>query len=424
LAGYLHSLGIALNFRDDPRLQDTHVLNPHWVTSGIYKILNDQKLGQQKGELARDDLRRILDRNEYPPDMHGFILDLMRKFELCFPIGDGAEERFLVPELLDKQEPEDTKAFLPEECLNFEYHYPVLPEGLIPRFIVRSYAMSASSPRWHSGVILRFEGNKAFVKGDAQDRKVSISVSGPAATRRNLLSIIRADMERIHSSIAKLEAKAMVPVPEHPAVVIDFRKLLTFEEKGISQIQEVVGNDVLALDVRKLLNGTDVAPRQRKEISIGEKPQGAKLFISYSHKDEDLRAKLDAHIKLMQRTGLIETWKDRLIKPGDEWKDEIDQNLEAADMVLLFVSADFIASDFCWNKEMIRALDRHDAGEARVIPIIVRDCDWRQAKFAKLQALPKDGKAVTLWPNRDSAWRDVAEGIKKATQDILAERQT
>jgi internalin A len=216
LAGYLHSLGVALNFRDDPRLQDTHVLNPHWVTNGIYQILNAPVLTRQKGEIGVNDLRNILDQKSYPTGMHGFLLDLMRKFELCFPLTENSTGRFLVPELLDKQEPGETAEFVAAECLNFEYHYSVLPEGLIPRFIVRTYPMSGNLPRWRSGVILKFERNGAQVRGDAQERKVSVSVNGPAPGRRNLLAIIRADLERIHTDIAKLEPKAMVPVPEYP----------------------------------------------------------------------------------------------------------------------------------------------------------------------------------------------------------------
>jgi internalin A len=147
-----------------------------------------------------------------------------------------------------------------------------------------------------------------------------------------------------------------------------------------------------------------------------------RLFISYAHKDEEFRAQLDAHLKLFQRTGLIDKWDDRLLKPGEEWKGSIDQNLENAHIILLLVSSDFLNSDFCWNEEMQRALQRHDAGEARVIPVIIRDAAWEEAKFAKLQALPKEGKAVTLWADRDSAWRNVAEGIKKVAEEIHKKR--
>ena len=120
----------------------------------------------------------------------------------------------------------------------------------------------------------------------------------------------------------------------------------------------------------------------------------------------------------MQRTGLVQKWDDRLLKPGEEWRKGIDENLERADIILLLVSADFLASDFCWQDEMERALERHQTGEARVIPVIIRNADWTQAKFAKLQALPKEGKAVTLWPDRDSAWTNVAEGIRRVAEEI------
>ena len=124
----------------------------------------------------------------------------------------------------------------------------------------------------------------------------------------------------------------------------------------------------------------------------------------------------------MQRTGLVQKWDDRLLKAGEEWRKAIDENLERADIILLLVSADFLASDFCWQKEMKRALERHQTGEAQVIPVIIRKVDWTQAEFAKLQALPKEGKAVTLWPDRDSAWTNVAEGIRRVAEEIRSKR--
>jgi internalin A len=155
LAFYLHSLGIALNYKDDPRLQDTHVLNPHWVTNGIYKILNAERLAKQKGVIHLKDVPTILDGKKYPYRMHRFLFDLMKKFELCFSFPND-DTHYLIPELLDKQEPVDTKEFLPLSCLNFEYHYPVLPEGLLPRFIVRTHVLSEGLSRWRTGVILKF----------------------------------------------------------------------------------------------------------------------------------------------------------------------------------------------------------------------------------------------------------------------------
>jgi hypothetical protein len=144
------------------------------------------------------------------------------------------------------------------------------------------------------------------------------------------------------------------------------------------------------------------------------------IFYSYSHRDEKLRDALHTQLAPLVRQGIIKEWYDRQIAPGEEWADEIDEHLEAATIILLLISADFIASDYCWGKEMSRALERHDAGQARVIPIIVRPADWGAAPFGKLQALPKNAKAVTLWSNRDAAWVDVARGIRKTAEEVAA----
>jgi hypothetical protein len=144
------------------------------------------------------------------------------------------------------------------------------------------------------------------------------------------------------------------------------------------------------------------------------------LFYSYSHKDERLRDALATHLTLLKRQNVIKEWYDRDIDAGEEWGEDIDKNLEAADIILLLVSSDFIASDYCWGKEMLRALERHDAGEARVIPIIVRPVDWSGAPFGRLQALPKNAKPVVLWANRDVAWVDVAKGISEVAKALAA----
>jgi hypothetical protein len=156
--------------------------------------------------------------------------------------------------------------------------------------------------------------------------------------------------------------------------------------------------------------------RSRVNAQGISKPGGLTLFYCYSHKDELFRDQLEVHLTQLKRDGLIVQWHDRKIFAGDEWKGAIDHNLEKADIILLVVSPDFIASDYCWNVEMKRALERHDKKEARVIPVIVRSCDWHSAPFGKLQALPKDGKPIKTWTDKDSAWSDVARGIRRIVQ--------
>ncbi|MBW4606253.1 MAG: TIR domain-containing protein [Hassallia sp. WJT32-NPBG1] len=143
-----------------------------------------------------------------------------------------------------------------------------------------------------------------------------------------------------------------------------------------------------------------------------------KVFFSYSHKDEALRDELATHLSLMKRRGVIEAWHDREITAGSEWANAIDDNLNAADIILLLVSANFLASDYCYDIEMQRAMERHEAKEARVIPIILKPSDWSDAPFGKLQALPKNAKAVTTWQDQDEAFLNVAQGIRRVVEDI------
>lgn len=140
----------------------------------------------------------------------------------------------------------------------------------------------------------------------------------------------------------------------------------------------------------------------------------ATIFFSYSHKDEALRDELEAHLSMLKHDGLISTWHDRRINPGDGVDDSISKNLELADIILLLVSSDFIGSWYCYSNEMKRAMERHAAGDARVIPIILRHCDWHSAPFGKLLAAPRDGKPVVSWPDRDEAMTDVAKQLRRA----------
>jgi predicted aspartyl protease len=142
------------------------------------------------------------------------------------------------------------------------------------------------------------------------------------------------------------------------------------------------------------------------------------IFFAYSHKDETLRDELEKHLSTLNRSGIISGWHDRKISGGVEWDDKIDQYLNRADIILLLVSADFIASDYCYEKEMRRAMERHERGEARVIPVVLRPCDWEGALFGKLQGFPKDMKPVTDWASQDGAFKDVAVGIRKVAEEL------
>ncbi|POA28208.1 MULTISPECIES: toll/interleukin-1 receptor domain-containing protein [unclassified Pseudomonas] len=140
------------------------------------------------------------------------------------------------------------------------------------------------------------------------------------------------------------------------------------------------------------------------------------VFFSYCHADEALRDQLEKQLSMLKRQGVIETWHDRRINAGQEIDASIDNHINTDEIILLLVSPDFIASDYCYNVEMARAMERHEAKQATVIPVILRACDWHHAPFGKLLGTPLDGKPVTLWPDRDEAFLQVAKEVRKAAE--------
>jgi tetratricopeptide (TPR) repeat protein len=142
------------------------------------------------------------------------------------------------------------------------------------------------------------------------------------------------------------------------------------------------------------------------------------VFLSYAHEDEVWLRRLLIHLSLLQRQGVISAWYDRQILPGTAWARVIDQHLEDASIILFLVSADFLASDYCYEVEMKRALERHEVGQARVIPVAVRSVGWDGAPFAHLQALPTNARAMSTWPDADAACVDVVAGIRRAIEDL------
>lgn len=143
-----------------------------------------------------------------------------------------------------------------------------------------------------------------------------------------------------------------------------------------------------------------------------------KVFISYSHKDEKYKESLEEHLTMLKRNEVIETWNDREITAGSDWENEIDDNLSNAEIILYLISPSFLASDYCYCNEFESVLSKHKEGKCRIIPIIVRTCDWQNSPLGKIQGLPKDGVAVNAWKDVDSGWMNVINGIKLVVEEL------
>ncbi len=260
LIGFLHDLGIILYFQDDYRLSELGILNPQWVTNGVYKIVNSPALFKNKGVLTVSMLDEILNLPEYPRSKRLSIIDLMKRFELCYDL--EPDKSFLVPDLLSKDKPAELQFVgIPA----FEYVYPVFTSKIITRFIVRMNQKIENHFVWRTGVVLKIGENKALVKADIEDRKITIAIDGVEHTRRDALSAIRYQLDEIHGSIKGLDAQKRVPIPEAPeAEPLDYDYLLQLERDGFEEHPVKNGNRLVKVNVRKLLSGV-VSETERRQ---------------------------------------------------------------------------------------------------------------------------------------------------------------
>ncbi|MEW6242581.1 MAG: COR domain-containing protein [Chloroflexota bacterium] len=259
LIGFLHDLSVVLHFEDDPRLEALGILNPQWVTNGVYKILNSHALFQNKGVLTTSMLDEILNLPEYPRGKRLFIVDMMKKFELCYDI--EPDKTFLVPDLLPKDQPDLKFNGVPA----FEYAYPVLPSSVITRFIVRMNQKIDDGFVWRTGVVLKIGDNKALVKADIEDRKITIAIDGVEYSRRDALSAIRYQLDEIHASIKGLNPQKMVPIPNAPkAEPVEYEYLLMLERDGQETYLAKDGSRLVKVNIREILSGIE-SETKRKE---------------------------------------------------------------------------------------------------------------------------------------------------------------
>jgi len=150
-------------------------------------------------------------------------------------------------------------------------------------------------------------------------------------------------------------------------------------------------------------------------------PKKLNIFLSYSHEDEDMKTQLDRNLIMLRRSDKINVWQDRQIMPGMEWDDTIARELASADIILLLISVDFNNSQYIWDKELKVAMERHERKEARVIPVILRTCEWSEMPYAKLQALPTGAKPISSFPDKDVAYTDVAKGIRMVVDYMISQ---
>lgn len=262
----LADLGSVVSFPDEVKLAELSVLNPEWVTDGIYKVVTDTELRDVKqGQVSMAQLRKLLPKNRWPSMQHvQYILDLMRKFDLCFNL-ENAEELYLVPELLPDSTPR-LDDWQPEKCVIYQFQYTVLPHGILPRFITLSHELSRDGDRWRTGVILRQKDANALVRADYDLKQISVWVNGKYVdAKRSLLALIKHTFERIHQRIPDLKPTELVALKDHPKVLVPFNDLIEDERRGKKFIAVTVDDKRQDRAISEFLDGV-VAKKQRDNL--------------------------------------------------------------------------------------------------------------------------------------------------------------
>jgi internalin A len=412
LATILDCLGIALNYRGDARLRDTSVLKPRWLVDGIYTILRWLQKHETNGEMSLSDFAQALpDAHNYPAHMHAFLLALMEKFELCFPV-ESAEKLYLVPALLNANQPGALTEFTGGGARRIQFRYDdVRPPGLLPRFIVRSHTLSEQQARWLRGAVLARGQARALVRGDHEGRFTDVYVVGENADERVWLAeFILAEMRVLND---KLAVRTFIESEAQPGAWTELELL-----REASQRHEAARAERRADGQTVMVPVEDTLREVESPEASAPKENPLPLFICYAHADEQKVKQLLPSLKVLARRGYITPWRDTDLVPGEDWDETIQARLAEARIILFMVSTRFLASDYITDKERPLAMQMVRDKRAVVLPVLLSKCSWDQEDFAALENLPRKGELVSAFTPRDEAWALVEEGIKKAVAQM------
>lgn len=258
LANYLDDLSVAIYFNDF-YLNEIYTLKPEWVTNGVYKIITSKELGDSRGLIDINSISQLLPSNDYPTYTHRYIVELMKKFELCYQI----ENTLLIPSRFDVQEPDFN--FNSNNALQFEFKYSFLPLSIIDAFIVKSYNDIKDNLRWRNGVVLedKTTQTEAVIKIYGKEKQISIFVNGEQ--KRDFFAVIRKRFDDINSRFKEIKIDELIPLPDLPKVKVKYKELRGYEKAGRDEYFN--GELGKAFSVSKLLNGIE-RPESRRSTNI------------------------------------------------------------------------------------------------------------------------------------------------------------
>jgi internalin A len=420
LARILHHLGAVLHYIDDPRLRDTSVLNPHWVTSGVYTLLRHRDVPNGDGVLSfKQSLGALPIESE---DAVRFLIRLMEKFEMCFPIANGEYaspdqdgDFWLVPGALPRYQPEIEDEWRSPDSIRIRYVYDLLPEGLLPQFIVRTFPLSEGLPRWRLGVIIRSDGAKALIRANHGNRTVEIVIRGRDSGRLRIAQLIRGHFDRLHKGLPGEVPREELLVSDTPPLYAPVATMMADEVKRQGTVINTPSGG-MKIDETDQLNRISQREFRSAQNWI------PKLFLSYAHKDLKYVRALQQHLTILENQKLLTQWWDFQIEPSTEWQPEIEKQLEEMDVFVGLVSTAFLASKFIQNVEVKRALERREKEGVPLLMVILEPCSWQMFEFGKFQAILAEGQPVRKFGGLGEAFYLVEEKLRTALRTLRLQK--
>jgi internalin A len=387
LIKFLHDLGVVLNFLDDPMVNETSVLKPEWITGGVYKILTSKLLDDKHGVLTLEMVREILDNRRYPKQKHRFIVQMMEKFERCFPLD---KNKFLVPDLLPKQQP-DFGDWKPEKIgLGFQYHYEIEPGSFITRFIVNMNKWIDGETYWRKGVVLKnADGDRALVKADLEDKKIFIRIDGRIETQRGFLSMIRRQFEKIHETMSNLKVTEYV---QHEKGLIAFEDLTTLEDERIEE--HFFPHLKTKINVSELLNGIETKHERYGRLAEKMRP-GIKSEEDFRNVfSKGIGSKAYSMGSFEMKESENEYYDVALSFAGEdrEFVKEVYEELVNRSISTFYDFDEDITLDL-WGKELIEELDEIYRKRSKCVVMFVSE-DYAKKVWTKLERRSSLAKAL------------------------------